>query len=195
MSMPRLRCITVLTALALGSSAAALAEGPGLGIPVSEADMAAWDINVLPDGTGLPLGSGTPARGAELFAEKCALCHGENGAGGAIANQLIAPDSTGPMGASKRIASQWPYATSIFDYIRRAMPFQAPKTLTADELYAITAYILAGSGIIDDDEVMNAETLPAVHMPARDRFVYRYPEMIPESVWENAIPPGRSARP
>ena len=160
------------------SSSIAVAQGPGLGEPVSEADMAAWDINVLPDGTGLPPGSGTAAEGASVYATHCALCHGENGEGG-IGNTLVGGEPPTAMGTHKTIANHWPYATTVFDDIRRSMPFEAPRSLSNDEYYALVAWILAQNGIIDEDEVMDAETLPAVRMPSLDRLVFRYPEMIP----------------
>jgi len=185
MFMPRLRSVAVLTALVLGSSAA-WAEGPNLGIPVSQADMAAWDINVLPDGTGLPPGSGTAAQGSSIYEVKCAVCHGPNGAGGmpqastpTSSGQLVGGAPVERMGDNKTIHNYWPYATTLFDFIRRAMPFGQPRSLTDDEVYALVAYILALNELIDEDDVMNAETLPPVQMPALDRFVVRYPEMMP----------------
>src|SRR5215510_14067859 len=125
----------------------ALADGPNLGKPIDAADSAAWDISVLQDGTGLPPCAGTPAQGARIYAEKCAQCHGSEGQGG-VAGVTSAPLVGGgaitDIAASlKTIANFWPYATTVFDYIRRAMPWQQPRTLTNDEVYALTAYILA----------------------------------------------------
>ncbi len=156
----------------------ALAQSPGLGEPVSEADMAAWDINVLPDGTGLPPGSGTAGEGATVYAMHCAVCHGENGEGG-VGNRLVGGDPPTAMGTRKTIANHWSFATTVFDDVRRSMPFEAPRSLSNDDYYAVVAWILAENGIIDDDAVLNAETLPAVRMPSLDRLVFRYPEMIP----------------
>ena len=173
----RLRCAASLAALAVVSSAV-LAQGPGLGIPVSEADISAWDINVLPDGTGLPPGSGTAAEGASVYATHCAACHGVNGEGG-IGNRLVGGEPPAAMGTRKTIANHWPYATTVFDNIRRSMPFEAPRSLSNDDYYAVVAWIFAQNDIIDKDAVMSAETLPAVRMPSVDRFVFRYPEMIP----------------
>ncbi len=173
----RLPCAASLTALVLVSSTV-LAQVPGLGIPVSEADISAWDINVLPDGTGLPPGSGTAAEGASVYATHCAACHGANGEGG-IGNRLVGGEPPTAMGTSKTIANHWPYATTVFDNIRRSMPFEAPRSLSNDDYYAVVAWIFAQNDIIDEGAVMSAETLPAVRMPSVDRFVFRYPEMIP----------------
>jgi mono/diheme cytochrome c family protein len=143
--------------LALVAGMAFAADGPGLGKPISEA--------------GLPSGSGTPAQGADIYAQKCEVCHGKDGVGGtnaALAN---------PPGKSDRTTALYvPNATTIFDFTRRAMPWPQPKTLANDEVYALTAYILARNKIIGENDVMNAETLPKVAMPNRNAFVSRYPE-------------------
>jgi S-disulfanyl-L-cysteine oxidoreductase SoxD len=157
---------------------AALAETPNLGKPIDEAAIAAWDISILPDGTGLPKGSGTPAEGAPIFAEKCSGCHGENGKGGE-ANALISDrELIGIDAARKTIRNFWPYSTTVFDFIRRAMPFQMPHSLTDDEVYALTAYILAGNKLIGPNDAMDAQTLPKVKMPYRDNFILRFPDRI-----------------
>ena len=168
-----------LGALALGASVAlgalALAESPKLGKPITQADLAEWDINVLPDGTNLPAGSGKAADGAKIFAQKCVACHGENGQGG-TAVRLIGGPPKATLDGGKTIANYWPYATTVFDFIRRAMPWQQPKTLSDDEVYAVTAYILALNKIVGEEDVINSETLPKVKMPNRDGFIVRYPE-------------------
>jgi cytochrome c len=167
-----------LLALVLGSGAA-MAESPGLGAKISEADIAPWDISILPDGTGLPAGSGTAAQGAPLFAAKCAMCHGEGAKGTLAAAALIgAPPLTGGIETTKTIANFWGYSTTAFDFIRRAMPFQSPRTLTNDEVYALVAYLLALNKIIPENQVMDAKTLPQVKMPNRDGFIIRFPERI-----------------
>lgn len=178
MFTPRLRYAATVTAFVLFSSTA-LAEGPNLGIPVTQADLAAWNINILPDGTGLPPGSGTPAQGAAVYAANCAVCHGANGEGGALGNRVVGGEPPSGMGTRKTIANHWPYSSTVFDYIRRSMPFEAPRSLSNDDYYAIVAWILAENGIIDANAVMSAETLPAVRMPSVDRFIFRYPTMIP----------------
>ena len=157
--------------LVLVASAALAADTPGLGKPVSEADLAKWDISIGPDGKGLPAGSGMPAQGAAIFAQKCEVCHGKEGVGGS--NAMLA----NPPGKSDRTMALYvPYATTIFDFTRRAMPWPQPKTLANDEVYALTAYILARNKIIGENDVMNAETLAKVAMPNRNGFVSRYPE-------------------
>jgi len=165
-------------AIAFGAGGA-LAQTPKLGKPVSEADIAAWDISAMPDGTGLPPGSGTPAQGAKIYVEKCVACHGENGTGKPFAALVGGAPLTSGIETPKTIANFWGYSTIVFDFIRRAMPFQLPRTLTNDEVYALTAYILALNKIIDDKDVMNAETLPKVKMPNRDGFMPRFPELMP----------------
>jgi mono/diheme cytochrome c family protein len=168
---------TVLIALTLGATAV-LADSPSLGIPVTQDDIAAWDLNVLPDGTGLPPGSGTAAEGSAIYAVKCAWCHGLNGEGGTH-HALIGGEPLENMGSSKTIYNFWPYATTIYDLIRRSMPYIQPRTLSNEEVYALTAYILALNGLIEEDAVMNAETLPEVQMPNRDGFIARFPELMP----------------
>jgi cytochrome c len=152
---------------------------PNLGQPISEADVAAWDISILPDGTGLPPGSGTPEQGAKVFAAKCALCHGPEGKGGSAAAVVGGAPLTNGIDTPKTIANFWPYATTLFDFTRRAMPWTAPRTLTNEEVYALTAYILSLNKIIGPADVMNAQTLPKVRMPNRDGFIPRFPERMP----------------
>jgi S-disulfanyl-L-cysteine oxidoreductase SoxD len=159
-------------------SAAALAETPNLGRPIDEAAIAAWDISILPDGTGLPKGSGTPAQGAPIFAEKCAACHGDNGKGGEAAALVSDRELAGISAAQKTIRNFWPYSTTIFDFVRRAMPFQMPRSLTDDEVYALTAYILSENKLIGATDTMDAQTLPKVKMPNRDNFIIRFPDRI-----------------
>lgn len=168
---------TVLLILTLGSSFA-LADGPKLGIPVTQDEMAAWDLNVLADGTGLPPGSGTALEGLPVYQVQCAWCHGLEGEGGTH-HALIGGDPLKNMDSGKTIYNFWPYATTVFDLIRRSMPYIQPRTLSNEEVYALTAYILALNGLIEEDEVMNAETLPEVRMPNRDGFVARFPELMP----------------
>jgi S-disulfanyl-L-cysteine oxidoreductase SoxD len=176
MSTPSLMIATWVLALAIGAGTAA-AETPRLGKPVSQADLAEWDINILPDGTNLPLGSGKAIEGAKIFAEKCALCHGDNGRGG-IAARLIGGPAKASLDGGKTIANYWPYATTLFDFIRRAMPFTQPRSLTDQEVYALVAYLLAENKLIGENDEMNAETLPKVRMPNRDNFIVRFPDRI-----------------
>ena len=171
-----------IIALVLSLSAVpALAQNAGLGKPLTEGDIKQWDIAILPDGTNLPSGSGTPAKGAKIFAEKCSACHGDAGKGG------IAPYYPALVGGQpltngidtvKTIANYYAYATTIFDYTRRAMPYNMPRSLTDDEVYSLTAYILSLNKLIGDDDVMDAKTLPQVKMPNRDNFIMPYPDRL-----------------
>ena len=160
-------------ACALGLfSSAALAETPNLGKVITPEEVAPWDISVSPDGAGLPPGSGTPKQGEAVYASKCLACHGEKGAG--KPNDALVGgigSLAGDKPALKTVGSFWPYATTIFDYVRRSMPYNESKTLTNDELYAVAAYILQLNGIIGENDTMNAQTLPKVRMPNRDGFV------------------------
>jgi S-disulfanyl-L-cysteine oxidoreductase SoxD len=172
------RAILAASLLLATMTGAGLAETPDLGKPIDEAAIAAWDISILPDGTGLPKGSGTPAQGALVYAEKCVACHGDNGKGG-LAGALVSDrELAGISAAQKTIRNFWPYSTTIFDFIRRAMPFQMPRSLTDDEVYALTAYILAENKLIGANDIMNAQTLPKVTMPNRDNFIIRFPDRI-----------------
>lgn len=156
--------------LVFGSGPAG-AQAPGLGTPITEADITAWNIDVLPDGTGLPPGSGTVKQGEAVYAQKCALCHGEKGVSPARGFlPMIGPSRFDRIDTMKTVP-YYKYATTLYDVMRRSMPFPAPKTLTNDELYALSAYILALNKIIREDEVMDAKTLPLVKMPNRDNFI------------------------
>jgi cytochrome c len=167
-------------ALAL-HAAPALAQNSGLGKPIAESDIKQWDIAILPDGTNLPPGSGTPAQGAKIFAEKCSACHGDAAKGGVapyypalVGGQPL----TNGIDTVKTIANYYAYATTIFDYTRRAMPYNMPRSLTDDEVYALTAYILSQNKLIGDNDVMDAKTLPQVKMPNRDNFIMPYPDRL-----------------
>jgi S-disulfanyl-L-cysteine oxidoreductase SoxD len=173
-----------LAALALALSfgaAPAVAENPGLGKPIAEPDIKAWDIAILPDGTNLPPGSGTSAQGAKVYEAKCLACHGEGGKGGAApgAGPLVggAPLTSG-IDTLKTIGNYYAYATTVFDYIRRAMPYNAPRSLADNEVYALTAYILSLNKLIGENDAMDAKTLPQVKMPNRDNWIMPYPDRI-----------------
>lgn len=168
------RAIRRATSLLLLTAALpAIAAGPGLGREAPPEQVAAMDISVAPDGATLPPGSGTSADGKAVYEMKCMQCHGEGAAGG----EKLADPLVGGMGSlatavpNKTVGSYWPYATTLFDYTRRAMPLNAPMTLSDDEVYAVTAYILSLNGIVEQDAVLNADTLPKVVMPNRDGFV------------------------
>lgn len=150
-------------------------EGPGLGVELTPEQIAAWDINIAPDGTGLPPGSGDAREGAEVFAVQCIACHTTDGSDG-LNDRLVGGHGTLASAVPVRtVGSFWPYATTIFDYIRRAMPYALPQSLTDDETYALTAYLLHLNGIIGEDEIMDAESLPRVEMPNRDGFILAWP--------------------
>jgi cytochrome c len=153
-------------------SSAAFAQSPNLGKPISPEDLASWDISIGPDGAGLPPGGGTAKQGEEVFTAKCQACHGAKGAGQPndrlVGGQGSLPGDKPPV---KTVGSFWPYATTLFDYVRRAMPYVESKTLKPDETYAVVAYILNLNGIVGDSDPINAQTLPNVKMPNRDGFV------------------------
>jgi mono/diheme cytochrome c family protein len=162
--------------LALAAYASSMAqETPNLGRPATPAEIAAWDASIPPDGAGLPPGSGTPEQGAVVYVQKCQACHGEKGAGKPN-DQLVGGQGTLTSKSPVRtIGSYWPYATTVFDYVRRAMPYTESKSLTSEEVYAVTAYLLHLNGIIGAQDVMNAQSLPQVKMPNRDNFIVVYP--------------------
>ncbi len=142
------------------------------GTPVSEQVFAKWDIDVRPDGVGLPIGSGSAQTGESAYITKCAYCHGEFGEGlGRFPELVGTPDDLVGEFPSKNVGSYWPYATTLWDYIYRAMPFGNAQSLSPDEVYGITAYILALNNIITEDKVLDAKTLPQVKMPNREGFI------------------------
>lgn len=158
-----------------GVPAEVAASGFGFGQPVPAADVAAWDIDVGPDGEGLPPGSGTVDEGAAVWEANCARCHGEEGVDGSYGPVVATegaesfPFATEP-GLTTSIGNYWPYATTVFDYVRRSMPFDDPGSLSDDEVYAVTAWLLWRNDLIEEDGVLDAETLPAVEMPGREHF-------------------------
>ncbi|MCK5931022.1 MAG: cytochrome c [Fulvimarina manganoxydans] len=139
----------------------------------SEDLVRAWDIDISPDGENLPEGSGSVSEGREIFANNCAACHGADGTGGdgMIGGRLVGGEGTLDTDKPvKTVNSYWPYATTLFDYIHRAMPFTAPQSLSDEEVYAVTAYVLNLGGIVPEDAVMDRTSLPRVEMPNRDSF-------------------------
>jgi cytochrome c len=152
------------------------AQGPNLGRPLTPEEIRKIDITVAPDGRGLPPGSGSVSTGAAVYAKSCQSCHGAQGAG-KPQDQLTG--GVGSLASSKPVktpASYWPAATTLFDYVRRAMPIASPQLLTNDEVYAVTAYILSIDGIVPSDAVLDAKSLPRVKMPNRDGFVSWWPK-------------------
>jgi S-disulfanyl-L-cysteine oxidoreductase SoxD len=157
---------------ALLVATSALAQSPQFGQPITEADIAPWDISIGPDGRGLPPGRGSVAQGEAIYAGKCQSCHGAGGAGGPN-DRLVGGAGSLAAGQTpiKTVGSFWPYATTLFDYVRRAMPFQDSQSLSSDELYAVSAYILHLNGIIAADAVLDAASLPKIEMPNRNGFI------------------------
>ena len=160
----------------LAGAAAAEAQQLGIGRAATPQELGSEDIDVRADGAGLPPGQGSAEQGAALFASTCAACHGERGEHPVIpALRLVGGRGTlATPGAVQTVGSYWPYATTLFDYIRRAMPFSAPRSLTDDQVYAVTAYILQLNGIVPEGTVLDAATLPEVQMPNRNGFVGVY---------------------
>jgi cytochrome c len=161
--------MAIIAAVLALACTAARAENPDLGRVATPDEIATWDISIDPSGAGLPAGSGNAHQGAPIFATKCAGCHGETG-GGKPNDQLVGGSLTATPPV-KTVGSYWPYATTLFDYIRRAMPLPESKSLKDEEVYALAAYILAQNKIIAEDDVMDARTLPQVKMPKREGFV------------------------
>jgi S-disulfanyl-L-cysteine oxidoreductase SoxD len=168
--MPMLRGLAVC-AMALVAPPA-LAQTPHFGQPITPADIAPWDISIGPDGTNLPPGGGTAAQGEAVYVAQCQACHGEKGAGRPNDPLVGGIGSLAPGKPPVRtVGSYWPYATTLFDYIRRAMPFQESKSLTSDEVYAVSAYILHLNGIVGANDLLDSQSLPKVKMPNRDGFI------------------------
>lgn len=150
---------------------AAQAQVYGVGHAATERDLAAWNIDAAADGAGLPKGSGSVVRGRGIYAQQCAACHGAKGEG-KPADQLVGGQGTLKSDKPiKTIGSFWPYATTVFDFINRAMPYNAPQSLSADEVYSVTAYLLFLNGVLPENAVVDARSLPQVRMPNRDGFV------------------------
>jgi|SRR5688572_15968738 mono/diheme cytochrome c family protein len=147
------------------------ASGPGLGRVATAQEVAAWDISIPPSGAGLPAGSGSVKHGESVYVAKCQSCHGAKGVGKPADSLVGGVGSLATGKAVLTVGSYWPYATTLFDYVRRAMPTTNPLSLSNDEVYAVTAYVLHLNGIVGEGSVMDARTLPQVKMPNRDGFV------------------------
>jgi cytochrome c len=170
--MPKLE---ILPALLLASAIAAAAHAEsgrfGFGRAPSDQEIAGWNIDIGRDGQGLPQGNGSVQEGRAIFAEKCASCHGEKGEGG-VGDRLVGGQGTlASAKPVKTVGSFWPYAPTLFDYIRRAMPMNAPQSLSNQEVYALSAYILNLNGLVADNATLDARSLAAIKMPNRDGFV------------------------
>ncbi|HSF32735.1 MAG TPA: cytochrome c [Candidatus Tectomicrobia bacterium] len=163
--------IGVLIAMAGICPAAAQLSTYGVGRPPTAEEVKAWDLTIPPDGQGLPPGSGTVALGKPLFVERCASCHGETGEDPKYSRLVGGHGTLATDKPIRTIGSFWQYATTLWSYIRRTQPFDEPGSLTAKQVYAVTAYLLHLNGIIGEQEVMDAKTLPLIKMPNRDGFV------------------------
>lgn len=182
-----LACLLALFAMAaiadVSSAAqagqAASSKGParfGVGRPATAEEIERWDLDVGPDGAGLPPGRGTAREGEQVYASKCAACHGRTGQEGP-ADVLVGRDAGDGFSfgrnpkLTKTIGNYWPYPTTVFDYVRRAMPPDSPGSLSDDDVYRVVAYLLAMNRVIERDTVVDSTSLPTIVMPARDRFV------------------------
>ncbi len=170
--MSKFHKVLARTAILAALASPAFAEGFGLGRPATEAEIAAWDLDVLPDGTGLPVGSGDALEGDELFQEHCAACHGVFAEGVDNWPELAGGEGTlADEDPVKTVGSYWPYLSTTFDYVRRSMPFGNAQSLTDNEVYAIVAYILYSNDLVDDDFVLSNENFLDVEMPNADGFI------------------------
>lgn len=166
---------TVLTLVACATAQRADQPAPRYGEPVSAAELARWDISIPPGGAGLPAGSGTAREGLKVYEQHCLACHGAKGVGkpaDALAGGIGSLATKTPL---RTVGSYWPYSTTLFDYVRRAMPLNNPLSLSDADVYAVSAYVLFLNGIIAEDTVMNAQTLPQVKMPNREGFISDWP--------------------
>jgi S-disulfanyl-L-cysteine oxidoreductase SoxD len=161
--------------LLAGAALAQTADYKNIGRTPTKQEIEAWDISIGPDGKGLPPGQGSAKDGAPIFAAKCAVCHGDQGQGGKIGPRVVGgiadTETLASLKPVRSVGGYWPYATTVWDFIRRAMPRDNNGTLTPNEVYAVTAFILWKSGIIQEGDVLDAKTLPQVKMPNRNGFV------------------------
>jgi cytochrome c len=159
------------TLLLIIASPAGAAERYGIGRAATAEEIAGWNIDIDRNGTNLPPGSGSVARGRAVFDQQCASCHGAHGEG-ALGDRLVGGQGTLDTAKPVRtVGSFWPYATTLFDYIRRAMPQNAPQSLSNDDVYAVAAYVLNLNGLVAADAVLDAKSLPVIRMPNRGMFV------------------------
>tara|TARA_R110001606_G_scaffold399310_1_gene584680 strand:+ start:12640 stop:13176 length:537 start_codon:yes stop_codon:yes gene_type:complete len=169
--------LSSLLLIACFSHSYADAEYQALGKPAEQlSSQAQWNLTITPAGKDLPIGHGSSEQGAKVFAMKCAACHGPAGIGASAEPLLGEVGSLASEYPEKTVNSYWPYATTLFDYIRRAMPIDAPFSLSSNEVYALCAYILSQDDIISADQELNEENLPQVSMPNRDGFIAIYPD-------------------
>ena len=165
-------CVAAFALIALACATRAQAQSPyGIGRVATPAEIAGWNLDIDRDGNNLPAGSGSVSHGHEVFDQQCAACHGAKGEGG-LGDKLVG--GQGPLATPnpvRTVGSYWPYAPTLFDYIRRAMPQNAPQSLSSEDVYAVSAYILNMNGLLPADATLDAETLRAIQMPNRSMFV------------------------
>lgn len=171
----RIARVSIAIATIVVSGPICAAERYDFGLPATPAQIAGWNIDVSPDGAGLPAGHGDVKQGEAIYAAKCASCHGAHGEGKPMPRLVGGIGTLRDKKPEKTVGSYWPYATTLFDYVRRSMPLNAPQSLTPDEVYGVSAYVLFLNGIVAQDTTLNAETLVKIKMPNRDGFVSAYP--------------------
>ena len=164
-------CLMMISVASTSQAQSRSGIGYGIGHSATPAQIKAWDIDVAPDGKNLPAGRATVAQGKLIYAAQCAACHGEQGQGG-LGDKLVGGRGTLATPAPvKTVGSFWPYATTLFDYVRRAMPLNAPQSLSDAEVYAVSGYVLHLNGLLNEDAVVDAKTLTELKMPNRNGFI------------------------
>lgn len=169
--MSMLRKLLLSCGLILGLPTLLYAQS--LGTPISESQLEGFDLIAPPDGSGYPEGSGTALQGKAIFETRCVACHGMNGEGTSALTRLVGGDMQSEERPIRTVGSYWPHASTLFDYVQRAMPADAPKSLTSSEVYQVVAYVLHMNGIISESEVLNKASLLQVEMPNKDGFIDR----------------------
>jgi S-disulfanyl-L-cysteine oxidoreductase SoxD len=175
------RRAALAVAAIVATSAARAGDPYGIGRPATPQEIAGWDIDVSPSGAGLPPGNGDVHMGEALFAEKCASCHGSHGEGKPMDQLVGGLGTVADMKPHKTVGSFWPYAPTLFDFVRRAMPLNAPQSLTPDEVYAVSAYVLFLNGIVPEGTTLDQDNLAKIAMPNRGGFVSAYPSPSPRA--------------
>jgi S-disulfanyl-L-cysteine oxidoreductase SoxD len=173
----RLARAAVAIAAMVTCGAVLAAERYDFGRVATSEEIKGWDIDISPDGAGLPPGRGDVRQGEAIFADKCAACHGARGEGKPMDRLVGGVGTLRDKKPEKTVGSFWPYATTLFDFVRRAMPLNAPQSLTSDEVYAVSAYVLFLNGIVPQDATLDADNLAKINMPNRDGFVSAYPTL------------------
>lgn len=169
----KLYSVMVVSVLAISPFVSNSQETVRLGTPISENQLAEFDLVAEPNGNGLPAGSGTARQGKAIYDTRCAACHASNGEGVTGNTIIVGGDMQSEGTPLRTVGSYWPLASTVFDFVRRAMPADAPKSLSNDEVYQVVAYVLYMNGIVDEDQELNATTLPQVEMPNADGFIDR----------------------